>query len=292
MKDISKEKLYGIVGTLLFHLAVLVLLYFIVMEQIPLQPEKSNIEMQSAIEDLAGEEFFEAKMMTDVQPQVSKSDPAPEAPAKDPLIAQNYEESMPVDTLDSKKQEKQKPVVSEEEKRRKEEAERLAAEEAARRAAEEAERKAKEKIANSVAGTFGKSSSLSSKSGESEGEGVGSTGSTAGGTDKGVVKGSGNGLGIEYKVGNHRVVGELDRNIPVQEEGELDRNIPVQEEGVVIVNVTVNPQGKVVSANAKTASIALKQAAEKAAYEIRFNNVSDLTENESGTITFRFNMKY
>ena len=280
MKDISKEKLYGIVGTLLFHLAVLVLLYFIVMEQIPLQPEKSNIEMQSAIEDLAGEEFFEAKMMTDVQPQVSKSDPAPEAPAKDPLIAQNYEESMPVDTLDSKKQEKQKPVVSEEEKRRKEEAERLAAEEAARRAAEEAERKAKEKIANSVAGTFGKSSSLSSKSGESEGEGVGSTGSTAGGTDKGVVKGSGNGLGIEYKVGNHRVVGEL------------DRNIPVQEEGVVIVNVTVNPQGKVVSANAKTASIALKQAAEKAAYEIRFNNVSDLTENESGTITFRFNMKY
>ena len=218
-------------------------------------------------------------MMTDVQPQVSKSDPAPEAPAKDPLIAQNYEESVPVDTLDSKKkQEKQKPVVSEEEKRRKEEAERLAAEEAARRAAEEAERKAKEKIANSVAGTFGKSSSLSSKSGESEG--VGSTGSTAGGTDKGVVKGSGNGLGIEYKVGNRRVVGEL------------DRNIPVQEEGVVIVNVTVNPQGKVVSANAKTASIALKQAAEKAAYEIRFNNVSDLTENESGTITFRFNMKY
>ena len=103
MKDISKEKLYGIAGTLLFHLAVLVLLYFIVMEQIPVQPEKSNIEMQSAIEDLAGEEFFEAKMMTDVQPQVSKSDPAPEAPAKDPLIAQNYEESVPVDTLDSKK---------------------------------------------------------------------------------------------------------------------------------------------------------------------------------------------
>ena len=133
MKDISKEKLYGIAGTVLFHLVVLILLYFIVMEQIPVQPEKSNIEMQSAVEDFAGEEFFEAKMMTDVQPQVSKSDPAPEAPAKDPLIAQNYEESVPVDTLDSKKkQEKPKPVVSEEEKRRKEEAERLAAEEAKR----------------------------------------------------------------------------------------------------------------------------------------------------------------
>lgn len=279
MKDISKEKLYGIAGTVLFHLVVLILLYFIVMEQIPVQPEKSNIEMQSAVEDFAGEEFFEAKMMTDVQPQVSKSDPAPEAPAKDPLIAQNYEESVPVDTLDSKKkQEKPKPVVSEEEKRRKEEAERLAAEEAARRAAEEAERKAKEKIANSVAGTFGKSSNLSSKGGGTEG--VGSTGSTAGGTDKGVAKGTGNGLGIEYKVGNRKVVGEL------------NRNIPVQEEGVVIVNVTVNPQGRVVSANAKTASLELKRAAEKAAREIKFNNVSNLTENEEGTITFRFNMSY
>ena len=70
------------------------------------------------------------------------------------------------------------------------------------------------------------------------------------------------------------------------------RNIPVQEEGVVIVNVTVNPQGRVVSANAKTASLELKRAAEKAAREIKFNNVSNLTENESGTITFRFNMSY
>ena len=280
MKDISKEKLYGIAGTLLFHLVVLILLYFIVMEQIPVQPEKSNIEMQSAVEDFAGEEFFEAKMMTDVQPQVSKSDPAPEAPAKDPLIAQNYEESVPVDTLDSKKkQEKPKPVVSEEEKRRKEEAERKAAEEAARRAAEEAERQAKEKIANSVAGTFGKSSKISSKSGDDAG--VGAAGSTEGGTDQGLqAVGTGNGLGIDYKVGNRKVVGEL------------NRNIPVQEEGTVVVYVTVNPQGRVVTANAKTASLALKKAAEKAAYEIKFNNVSNLTENEEGTITFRFNMNY
>ena len=64
------------------------------------------------------------------------------------------------------------------------------------------------------------------------------------------------------------------------------------EEGVVIVNVTVNPQGRVVSANAKTASLELKRAAEKAAREIKFNNVSNLTENEEGTITFRFNMSY
>lgn len=280
MKDISKEKLYGIVGTLVFHILVVLLLCLIVMEQIPVQPEKSNIEMQSAAEDFAGKEFYEAKFISDVKPQIAKAEPAPATPAKDPYIAQNYEKSIPVDTLTSKvESKKEKPVMSEEERKRKEEAERKAAEEAARRAAEEAERQAKEKIANSVAGTFGKSSKISSKSGEDAG--VGAAGSTAGGTDQGQqAVGTGNGLGIDYKVGNRRVVGEL------------NRNIPVQEAGTVIVNVTVDPQGRVVAANAKTASLALKKAAEKAAYEIKFNNVSNLTENEEGTITFRFNMNY
>ena len=280
MKDISKEKLYGIVGTLVFHILVAVLLCLIVMEQIPVQPEKSNIEMQSAAEDFAGKEFYEAKFISDVKPQIAKAEPAPATPAKDPYIAQNYEKSIPVDTLTSKvESKKEKPVMSEEDRKRKEEAERKAAEEAARRAAEEAERQAKEKIANSVAGTFGKSSKISSKSGEDAG--VGAAGSTAGGTDQGQqAVGTGNGLGIDYKVGNRRVVGEL------------NRNIPVQEAGTVIVNVTVDPQGRVVAANAKTASLALKKAAEKAAYEIKFNNVSNLTENEEGTITFRFNMNY
>ena len=283
MKDISKEKLYGIVGTLVFHILVAVLLCLIVMEQIPVQPEKSNIEMQSAAEDFAGKEFYEAKFISDVKPQIAKAEPAPATPAtpaKDPYIAQNYEKSIPVDTLTSKvESKKEKPVMSEEERKRKEEAERKAAEEAARRAAEEAERQAKEKIANSVAGTFGKSSKISSKSGDDAG--VGTAGSTEGGTDQGQqAVGTGNGLGIDYKVGNRKVVGEL------------NRNIPVQEEGTVVVYVTVNPQGRVVTANAKTASLALKKAAEKAAMEIKFNNVSNLTENEEGTITFRFNMNY
>ena len=88
MKDISKEKLYGIVGTLVFHILVVLLLCLIVMEQIPVQPEKSNIEMQSAAEDFAGKEFYEAKFISDVKPQVAKAEPAPATPAKDPYIAQ------------------------------------------------------------------------------------------------------------------------------------------------------------------------------------------------------------
>lgn len=278
MKDFSKEKIYGIVGTTVFHILVMLLLYLIVMEQIPPQPEKSNVEMQGAVEDVVGEKFFEAKIIPDEVQQATPSSPAvPSKAVEEPLIAQRDEQSMPVDTIRSANKDK-RPVQSEEEKKRFEEVRRKAAEEAERKAKEEAERKAKEKIAKSVAGSFGKSGQISSAGGKDEGVGI--AGITESGTDKGIVKGTGNGTGIDYKVGNRKVVSEL------------NRNIPVQEEGTVIVYVTVDPQGKVISANARTTSVALKRVAEKEAMKIKFNKVSELTENENGTITFRFTMNY
>ena len=39
MKEISKEKMIGIVGTVTFHLLVALLLLFIVMETPPMEPE-------------------------------------------------------------------------------------------------------------------------------------------------------------------------------------------------------------------------------------------------------------
>ena len=64
MRHFSREKIYGIVGTAVFHILLLLLLYLLVMEPVPPQPEKSNIEMQGA-EDVAGEKFFEAKVIPD-----------------------------------------------------------------------------------------------------------------------------------------------------------------------------------------------------------------------------------
>lgn len=280
MRHFSREKIYGIVGTAVFHILLLLLLYLLVMEPVPPQPEKSNIEMQGA-EDVAGEKFFEAKVIPDEVQQIQQSTPPPPAaPSKgveEPLISQKDEQSMPVDTVKSVKKEK-KSVQSEADRKRAEEERRKAAEEAERKAKEEAERKAKEKIAKSVAGSFGKSGQISSSGGENTG--VGNAGDTEGGADKGLAKGSGGGHGIEASVGNRNVVSEL------------NRSIPVQEAGTVVVHVIVNPQGQVISANAKTTSVALKRVAEKEAMKIRFNKVSELTENENGTITFRFKMNY
>ena len=280
MKNLSREKIYGIAGTVLFHLLLCVLLYFIVMERIPVQPEKSNIQMQSAAEGDAGEEFFEPAKMPEVDPLMTPAKSSADVvPPKEPLIVQNDEVSLPVDTFNATK-----PVIPEEsqlakddEKRRAEE-ERRALEEAERKAKEEAERKAKELIAKSVAGTFGKSNKISSTSGGAAGEG--SAGKVAGGDSKGVIKGSGAGVGLEYSVGNRTQVGEI------------DWNIPVQEEGTVVVDVVVDPQGRVISANAKTTSIKLKEASEKVAKKIRFNQVADIKGNEVGKITFKFKMNY
>lgn len=271
MKNFSKEKIYGIAGTAVFHILLLLLLYLLVMEQIPPQPEKSNVEMQSAVEDVAGEEFFEAKVVKDAPQQVQETpSSAPSEVVKEPLIAQNDEPSIPVDTVKPKKNDKvRQPVNNEAEKKRQEEEK--------RKAAEEAERKAKERIAKSVAGSFGKSGQTSSAGGEESG--IGFSGTTTGGIDNGNSKGTGNNGGPVYKVGNRSVVKELSRNIPVQEEGD------------VVVYVTVNPDGKVIKANAKTTSVTLKRVAEREAYKVVFNKVSSL-DNEEGTITFRFRMNY
>lgn len=261
MKDISKEKICAIIGTTVFHTLLLLLLYLMVMERVEPQPEQSNIEMQSAMEDVAGEKFIDAEVMPEDEIQVEPLAPSQEQNIPEELlIAQNDEPSIPVDTMEQHKQD--------EEKKRQEEAERQR---------QEAERKAKEKIARSVKGSFGKSGKISSTGGEENG--VGESG-YIGGTDNGSSEGSGNGQGVEYKVGNRTVIGEL------------NRDIPVQEEGVVVVHVIVDSEGIVIEANAKTTSVALKRVAEKEAYKVRFNKVSDKLENENGTITFRFKMNY
>ena len=279
MKNFSKEKIYGLAGTAVFHMLLLLLLYLLVMEHIPPQPEKSNIEMQGAVEDVAGEKFIEAKVVKDVPQQVQNTpSSASSKVVKEPLIAQNSEPSLPVDTVKpNKKKEAKQPAVSDAEKKRIEEEKRKAAEEAARKAAEEAERKKKEKIANSVAGAFSSSAKTSSAGGENDG--LGFSGKAVDGTDKGSTAGTGNNSGPVYSVGKRTVVKELSRNIPVQEEGD------------VVVYVTVNPADKVVKANAKTTSVTLKQVAEREAYKVVFNKVSSL-DNEEGTITFRFRMNY
>jgi TonB family protein len=147
-------------------------------------------------------------------------------------------------------------------------------------ATEKAERERKaadEAAAQRVAGAFGKGARMGDK-----GTGTGVEGSPAGNSTTGAVTGTGG-------------YGDFDLNGRSIGEGGLPRPVyNVQEEGRVVVSITVNPAGAVIATGinrlTNTVNPALRKAAEEAAKKARFN-VVDGVNNQTGTITYYFNLK-
>ena len=266
MDNISKDRITGIVGTLLFHTVLLVLLCLLVMAAPPMQDESGVPVVLGNVEDAFGSELA----MTDVeiipQPEVSQQLPSSDdVSQEEPLLTQDIEESIAVP---AKKDTKSAKEI-----------------EAERRAAEEAERKriekeTKAKADNLIAGAFGKGNSMSSKGNSSDGEGT--QGSKDGNSSAGKTTGVGGTGGFDL---NGRSLSPAGLPKP---------HYNVQEEGRVVVTITVNPQGNVVKASinsrTNTSSPALRKAALDAAKKATFNAVSQLDDQE-GTITYYFKLK-
>ena len=140
---------------------------------------------------------------------------------------------------------------------------------------------AAEAASKRVAGAFGKGSQMGgSKGTATSGEGV--EGSKDGNSSTGAKSGVG-GYGT-FNLGG-RSIGE----------GGLPRPVyNVQEEGRVVVSITVNPAGHVIATSinrlTNTVNSTLRKAAEDAAKKARFNAV-DGVNNQTGTITYYFNLK-
>lgn len=266
MDNISKDRITGIVGTLLFHTVLLVLLCLLVMAAPPRQDESGVPVVLGNVEDAFGSELA----MTDVeiipQPEVSQQLPSSDdVSQEEPLLTQDIEESIAVPAKKDTKSAKEL--------------------EAERRAAEEAERKriekeTKAKADNLIAGAFGKGNSMSSKGNSSDGEGT--QGSKDGNSSAGKTTGVG-GTGVFDLNGRSLSPAGLPKP-----------HYNVQEEGRVVVTITVNPQGNVVKASinsrTNTSSPALRKAALDAAKKATFNAVSQLDDQE-GTITYYFKLK-
>lgn len=266
MDNISKDRITGIVGTLLFHTVLLVLLCLLVIAAPPRQEESGVPVVLGNVEDAFGSELA----MTDVeiipQPEVSQQLPSSDdVSQEEPLLTQNIEESIAVPAKKDTKSAKEL--------------------EAERRAAEEAERKriekeTKAKADNLIAGAFGKGNSMSSKGNSSDGEGT--QGSKDGNSSAGKTTGVG-GTGVFDLNGRSLSPAGLPKP-----------HYNVQEEGRVVVTITVNPQGNVVKASinsrTNTSSPALRKAALDAAKKATFNAVSQLDDQE-GTITYYFKLK-
>ena len=293
----KKNKITGLVGTLVLHTILLILLFLIAIRT-PKAQEEGGVPVMLG-EVPASQGNADPYTLTDVDiweepeipTEVAQSEPVPEIETKTEMITQEEEPTVAV----PKKEEKPKPTPKKEtvkkqpakakeqpvkpkektEAEKKAEAERLAAE---KKKAEE--KAAAEAAAKRVAGAFGKGTQIGYK-------GTGTTGSG--------IEGSPTGNAAEGKSTGVGGYGTFDLNGRSLGSGGLPRPIyNVQDEGRVVVTITVNPAGEVISTSinkrTNTVNAALRKAAEDAARKARFNSV-DGVNNQTGTITYYFKLK-
>ena len=293
----KKNKITGLVGTLVLHTILLILLFLIAIRT-PKAQEEGGVPVMLG-EVPASQGNADPYTLTDVDiweepeipTEVAQSEPVPEIETKTEMITQEEEPTVAVPKKEKKpkptpKKEtvkkqpakaKEQPVKPKEktEAEKKAEAERLAAE---KKKAEE--KAAAEAAAKRVAGAFGKGTQIGNK-------GTGTTGSG--------IEGSPTGNAAEGKSTGVGGYGTFDLNGRSLGSGGLPRPIyNVQDEGRVVVTIIVNPAGEVISTSinkrTNTVNAALRKAAEDAARKARFNSV-DGVNNQTGTITYYFKLK-
>ena len=290
----KKNKVTGLVGTLVLHVVLLILLFLIAISKPEVQEEGGVPVMLGNMEMAQGN--ADPYTLTDVdildEPQlpteVSAPEPVSTPPVESEMITQEDELTIAVPKKETPKPTPKKEAVKKEapkkepvkpkektEAEKRAEAERLAAE---KKAAEE--KAAAEAAAKRIAGAFGKGTQMGSKGNADSGNGI--QGSPTGNAAEGQTTG----------VGGY---GTFDLNGRSLGPGGLPRPVyNVQEEGRVVVTITVNPAGQVIqtSINKRTNTVnaALRKAAEDAARKARFNAVGGVN-NQTGTITYYFKLK-
>lgn len=251
------DKIYAFLGTLFFHLIILLILGFTVLRSVVPEEEEGILVNFGNIDAAAG--TFEPRYTGGELPRQAAlpSSPQPE-PVQENVITQDTEESV---------------ALSEEKKR-----ETLRREEERRRAEEQ--QRQKEAIDSRVAGAFGMGNSESNSQGDAD-NGAGNQGSPFGNSDYGQNEGAG-GMGSFNLNGRSLRGGGLP--LPAY---------TVQEEGRIVINITVDPKGNVIfteigkGTNLDNAS--MRQSALKAAGNARFNSITG-TNNQSGTITYNYKL--
>lgn len=280
MNEKRKSEYIGALGALLVHVAVIALLLWVHFAVPQPDEEAGGVPvMMGNVEQAKGE--FDPSTMVDVDvlpEEVPEAQPQPAVDVEQDMITQADEETVAVKPKKETKKEKPKEVKKPE----KTEAQKAAEAKKLAEAKAERERKAAAEAANKrVAGAFGKGSQMGGSKGTAD-SGDGVEGSKNGNSSTGAKSGVG-GYGTFNLGGRSIGTGGLPR--PVYN---------VQEEGRVVVTITVNPSGQVIATSinrlTNTVNATLRRAAEEAAKRARFNEV-DGVNNQTGTITYYFNLK-
>ena len=259
--EITREKIGGIAGTIIFAVLLLLILIFSYFNLDPPPQELEGIPvMFGTTEDAFG--TIEAPM-TEITPSPNQPPVVPAYTPNEPLITQTTE---PTIDVEAQREEARRQTQLAEERRKSEEAERI-------RNAEEARRR---EINQQMSGLFGENAGSRGNT-----EGSGTQGVSTGNATQGSPTGTG-GIG-SYDLGG-RSVGNG---------GLVQPKYNVNDYGTVVVNITVDPGGNVIHAEigrgTNTPSSTLLNEALRAASNTKFNAINS-TNNQQGTITYKFNL--
>ena len=271
----KKNKITGLIGTIVLHAVLLILLLVIAIRRPQMQEEGGVPVMLGNTELSQGN--ADPYTLTDVDimnepeapaPDISEPEPVPAVDVKEEVITQTEEETVAVPKKEPKKETKKETPKKETPKKEvpkkdtvkpkeKTEAEKRAeAEIAAAEKKAAAEKAAAEAAAKKIAGAFGKGTQMGNK-------GTGTTGSG--------LEGSPTGNAAEGKSTGTGGYGTFDLNGRSLGSGGLPMPVyNVQDEGRVVVTITVNPAGQVISTSinkrTNTVNAALRFACEDSLY--------------------------
>ena len=325
--DYIREHKRGIIGTLIFHIIVLIMLILLgFITPLPLPGEEGilvnfgdsetgfgDIEPSPAQSEPSPVEPVQQEEEEVPPPPAVTSPPKPQpkpAAAKEVAMTQDYEKTAAIDAAENKKrieEKKQKDLLEEQrlaqaketerirnaeaEKIRKAEADKLAKAEADRKAKEEQQRKINE-INSRAQGAFASTGNGTGGKGTGEGK---SQGATFPGGNQGVPTGDPNSNNYgEGGIGNGSKGTGPSFSLSGRTASSLPKpKYPGDDEGMVVVKITVDKNGTVTAAEPGTRGTTIMnqkfwEEAKQAALKAKFNTDNNAPAYQQGTITYKF----
>jgi TonB family protein len=286
----QRAKIYGAAGTILFHIVLLLLLWFLVMSRI-VPNEEEGLAVSIGVDANGGNDFFEPAPASLIEGLLVPSTVNPSSGAEE-FQTQDIEESISAPPQKKKTEEelrreqelkalqRQKELEWREEQRKIAEA----------KALQEAQDKKAQEIGNQTKNLFGGngaggSGNSNTSSGQGNGQGSGSQGNPFGSPDA-TRNGEGAGLGTggnSWSLAGRALNGVL-----------VKPTYNVYEEGKIVVTIIVDKEGMVISAvvgnGTNIDNPILRKAAVEAAQKTKFNKITT-EKNQSGTITYLFKLQ-
>jgi TonB family protein len=265
---VDKNDMTALAATILIHLLIALLLFLAVLRTIVPEEEEGVLVNFGNVDAAAG--LFEPRGRT-APVETAPPEPAVPTPPGE-IISQDTEETV---TLSERRRQ--------EERKKKEDAERREHErrQAEQRRQDDLRRQREQAISDQVSGAFGTGNTDSPGQGDAQ-QGDGNQGSPFGNADQGENRGAGG-------------FGSFSLNGRTLRGGGLPRPAyTIQDEGRIVIDITVDPKGNVTNATiGKGTNIdhaSMRNSALEAARRATFNSIKS-TNNQSGTITYRYSLK-